>query len=491
LRNNEDRSPYIWALAATTTLERYNVKNDEWFTTPAFTAITGFAAGAGATFVPSAGPSGLVAGSPTTTSFTLATLPFSASVGVNQLANRGDGTRGYRMRVMSNGAGNSGKTEEVLITANTSGTAPLVTFTPALTFTPTATDRYEIFSGRILVVGSGTLAATTVKAFDIAVETMSGNLTSTNLAATIGTDYTAVMLDETYVPSTRSPGDGFFGNLIATGSAGTTLTGTVAGLDSALATNEFRNFQVRIVTDAAIPTAVGQRRKITSHTAGPSPVYTVPTWTVTPSTTATFVIENNNDLLVWTNAATVTYSYAVGGFAADAAWSTAAVLGGASQYANPGTAMGAGCMAALAFGITLDTAKNARYSHIFRFRGAATTTLELFDIAAAATGTWTTLAAYGGLPNTTFTTGSCSVYDGSTMSGKYMYISANATQRFLRFDVLNRVLEPWGTLRFTQSTAVVGGKLAMSVFIDGATKVGILFLQRSNGTEMFSMILSR
>ena len=67
--------------------------------------------------------------------------------------------------------------------------------------------------------------------------------------------------------------------------------------------NEYRNFQIRIVEDTVNPTAVGQRRNITSHTAGASPVYTVPAWTVTPSANANFVIENNGDrILLWASA---------------------------------------------------------------------------------------------------------------------------------------------------------------------------------------------
>ena len=71
--------------------------------------------------------------------------------------------------------------------------------------------------------------------------------------------------------------------------------------------NEYRNFQIRIVQDTVNPTAVGQRRNITSHTAGASPVYTVPAWTVTPSANAIFVIENNGDrILYWGSASSST-----------------------------------------------------------------------------------------------------------------------------------------------------------------------------------------
>lgn len=50
--------------------------------------------------------------------------------------------------------------------------------------------------------------------------------------------------------------------------------------------------------------------KSQSHTAGPSAVYTVPAWTVTPSASAVFVIENNSDrILLWTSVSTSTFTY--------------------------------------------------------------------------------------------------------------------------------------------------------------------------------------
>lgn len=53
--------------------------------------------------------------------------------------------------------------------------------------------------------------------------------------------------------------------------------------------------------DTVNPTAVGQRRNIASHTAGPSAVYTVSSnWPVQLSASAVFVIENNGDrILLW------------------------------------------------------------------------------------------------------------------------------------------------------------------------------------------------
>jgi hypothetical protein len=74
--------------------------------------------------------------------------------------------------------------------------------------------------------------------------------------------------------------------------------------------NEFRNFQLRVITDATAPTSVGQRNRISSHTAGPSVVYTMATtWGVTPSSSAVYVLEYPNDLVLSAATATTTYTY--------------------------------------------------------------------------------------------------------------------------------------------------------------------------------------
>lgn len=58
------------------------------------------------------------------------------------LANRGgSGDYGYKIRVIGKTAG---KVEERFIIGNTGGTTPTVTLDAPLSFTPTATDTYEI-----------------------------------------------------------------------------------------------------------------------------------------------------------------------------------------------------------------------------------------------------------------------------------------------------------------------------------------------------------
>lgn len=501
LRNNAYADPYLYHQASTTTLELYHKLNDEWFISRAFTAVgVTPAAGSGMLFVPSHGPAGTVGASPATGNITLAALPNSASVGINELANRGDGL-GYVIRVIDKAGGASGKIEERRIVANTAGTTPTVYFDAPLSFTPTAGATYEILSGRVYILSSGTTAAGYWKAYDIATNTISGNLSVTNLAATIGLDFDAVSLDEAYTPYDRAPGEGMVDGgaavydvtrkcIQATAAGATSITGS--GMPAALVANEYSNFQIRIVEDTTTPTAVGQRARISSHTAGATGVFTVPSWpTATPSGAAKFVVEQNNDLLVWTNGALVTYSYKAGAWAADANWSTAAAAGGAGQYANPPVAMGAGAMAVGSWAIVPDTPRLARQGRIWWFRGAANATLYYLDIAAGATGVWSSSLNYGKVSSTTFTTGTCGAPDPRTNQGRYFYICVNGTQRFLRFDLLRGVLEPWAYLRYAPGTAVVGGKLATAGFIDGTTKLGFLYHLQCTSANLFSVALQR
>lgn len=488
LRNNEDRHPLIYFNSSIATFNFYNTKNDEWLSLASPVLASAFIAGF---FMSAQGPRGTIAAGATTTSFTLTTaLP--ATVGVNQLANRGDG-RGFKVRIIGNSAGGSGRTEERLIVANTSGTTPTIVVDSAFSFTPAVGDAYEFLSGRVFMLGTSN-AAGSWKYYDVLTNSFSGNLATTNLpAAWVSSNL--IGLDELLVPFDRNPGEGFFGALTATASAATTLTGQAVGGDAGVVLNQYRNFQIRIVQDTATPTAAGQRRNITSHTAGPSPVYTVPAWTVTPSATATYVIENNGDrIIAWMNGTTQTSTYTIAGNAWDANITFAV------RPSSPGSAL----MSQHAFSIEPDTASppNARQSHIFSFRGDVTANLDLFDIAGAATGLWTSTIIYGN-SSSTFSGQTSSTQDPATMQGRYMYIDpgGNATpiaQRMYRFDMKNRVLEQSTFLRINVFTSVIAQnpkRLAYTVFIDGNTKLSFIYYNVLNSVStlqlMFGLPITR
>lgn len=477
-RNNEDRHPEIF-FTTTTTIDRYSMKNDEWNTDTSKPTLSG-ATGAGicSIFMPSWGPRGTLAAGATTTSVVLSTaLP--AAVGVNTLANRGDG-RGFKIRIVDNAAGASGKIEERIIVANTGGTTPTIYLDSALSFTPTTGSVYEILSGRLYLLGGGAVQAGIWKYYDVATNSMSGNLSTTNLVSA-SVEGNLLGLDELLVPVDRAPSEGYFGNLICTARAAGTITGQAAGGDAGVLANEYRNFQIRIVQDTTAPTSVGQRRRITSHTAGASPVYTLASnWTVQPTVGATYVIENDDDKIIyWSNASTTTFNYNI---SADT-WDT-------TTWAVRSNSGGQGAWVAPSYGLSitdLGAGKTARNSFVYLSRGGATNTVDLFDIAGAATGAWTAaIVVYPNTPN--FLVGTSAIYDPSTNSGRYAYINLRGTSRNLRFDVRDRAFEPWAYIPFASSANVPGAKMANCLFIDGSTKLSFITYFRTVASGAFSEV---
>lgn len=479
------RHPFHFYLSAATILDVYSPLNDEWITLGSPALAGTFGAGAVCDFHPSQGPRGTIAAGATTTSVTLSTV-LPATVAANQLANEGRGY-GVRIRIIGSSAGGSGKTETRTIVGNTAGTAPQIWVDTPFTFTPAAGDTYEILAGRLYMLSAGALAAGVWKYYDVATNSYSASLATTNLPATIGTDSSLVVLAENHVSNSRTPGNGFFGTatydggqkecIQATASSSTTITGSA--MPSDLAANEYRNFQVRIVEDATTPTSVGQRRRIASHTSGAAGVFTVAAFAVTPSATAKFVVENDDDkILLFSSATTVVYNYSISGNA----WDT-------TTWAAP-VAHGAGVYAIQSFGITRDVGLQGRHSNIFRVRGGAVAAIDVLDIAGGATGVWTNDIPYTNR-TTTFTTGTSGAYDPWTLGGRYFYLTVSGTQRHVRFDMLNRTLEPGTYLRYPQSTAVAGCKSAFSVFEDGATKISQLTIMGNTLAYGFSTLIQR
>lgn len=503
MRSDVSRNPFAYNLISAGVLNRYNIVTKSWQL--AVNPGLGGAVGAGSTsvFAPSFGAVGTIAAGATTTSFTLSTaLP--AAVGVNMLANRGgSGDYGFKIRIIDTVAG---KTEERFIVGNSAGTTPTITVDNAFTFTPASGARYELLSGRVMMLSAGTLAATIFRSFEVASNALT-SLGNTNLPATIGTDSAALVLDEQYTPYDTEPGEGMIKGsavydsnlvsrkaLVATVSAASTLTGQAVDGDAVVAANEFRNFQIRIVQDTVTPAAVGQRRIIASHTAGPSAVYTLGTaWSVTPSASAKFVIELPNVLLLRSSATTTVYTYNYGdapinngtnSIAANA-WST--TYFGAAPAAN-----GAGCLWAPSFGIKPDPARNARHSHCHFFRGGAVATADTLDIAGGTTGVWASSIVYDGAISAfnAGTTGHYSPYGGE---GRFCYINiyvASAVNQLFRFDVQNRVLSPHTPTDFLQSgTAAVGGRMAAYAAIDGSDKYDVVLLQSHASTVAQELVV--
>jgi hypothetical protein len=492
MRNDISRNPFVYQLASATILNRFNgiTKGWQFLGSPALGGT--FGAGAGMVFAPSFSLVGVVGAGSTTSLVTTNTV--ITAVGVNMLANRGgSGEYGFRVRITGNSVGGSGKVEERWIVGNTSGTKPTLSLDTALTFTPAAGDTYEILGGRLFMLSAGALAATIFRSYEVSTNTLA-SLTNTNLPATISTDFSGIALDEQYVPYDRKPGEGFIVGagtydasgivkncLTATNSAAGTLTGQATAGDASVLANEYRNFQIRIVEDTAIPTAVGQRRIIASHTAGASPVYTLGSnWAVIPSATAKYVIEYPNQLLVWSSATAVTYTYNyTNATQNNGTNSIAAGAWSITYFGNRGGNMGAGCTSFASFGIEPDVNKNARHSHIFSFRGGNVNTLDMLDIAGGTTGLWSDAIDYDGKAPL-LNTGSCGKYAPVDNEGRFGYINiyvASVTNQIYRFDVKNRVLQAFTPTDWIQAgTAAAGDRVATYCAIDGSDKYTLVFL---------------
>jgi hypothetical protein len=490
-RTNSTQSPFVYQLVSNSVLNRYNIITKAWQLAVANPLTAGtFGAGSTSAQAPSFGAVGTIAAGATTTSVTLSTaLP--TAVGLNMLANRGgSGELGYRLRIIDTTAG---RTEERWIVGNTASATPVITVDAAFSFTPASGARYEILCGRLFMLGSGLVAAGVFRSFEPASNTLA-NRGTTNLPATLTTDSAMIVLDEQYGPFDMKPGEGFIlgthetdsvggGRLaiIATASAAGSITGRASGGDAVVAANEFRNFQIRIVEDTVTPGAVGQRRMIASHTAGPSPVYTLgANWTTTPSSSAKFVIELPNLIVLRTTANTTTYTYnytdatinnGTNSIAADA-WST-------TYFGTAPAANAAGCLWAPSFGIQPDAARNARHSFCYFFRGGSVT-LDVLDIAGGTAGLWTGGITYGGNVNT-FGAGTTGAYCPCGEEGRYTYVNvfvASQLSQMYRFDAKNRAFTPYAATDFIQTgTATQGGRMAAVAAIDGTDKYGVVLLQ--------------
>ena len=492
LRSDLSRNPFVYQTVSNTVMNRYNIVTKSWQPMASMALAGTFGAGAASAFVPSLGLVGTIAAGATTTSVVLSTaLP--TAVGLNMLANRGgSGEYGFKLRIIDTVAG---KTAERYIEANTAGTTPTIRVASSFGFTPSSGARYEIVAGRLFSLGAGTTAANIWRSFEVASNTLSSGLSTTNLPATIGTDSDIMVLDEQYTPYNCSPGDGMVKGaynydsgvvqryaLTATAAGASSLTGQATLGDAVVAANEYRNFQIRIVEDTVNTTAVGQRRIIASHTAGPSPVYTLGTaWSVTPSSSAKFVIELPNLMLVRSTGNTTVYTYNYGDATVNNGTNSIAANAWSTTYFGVAPAAnGAGGVWMPSWGIQPDAARNARHSFCYFHRGGGAFSLDVLDIAGGTTGLWTGAVVFDG--NTTaLNVGSCGSYSPFENEGRMFYINAyvaSANNQFFRFDVQNRVLSPYTNTDFIQAgTAALGKRVAAYAALDGTDTYDVVMMQ--------------
>lgn len=529
LRNNDYGHPIVYYNGTSTNFSFYNQKNDAWgcIFNSGFGLGGTFGVGSTSVFVPSFSPKGLLTNSGNTTTKITLNTALPASVTINQLANRGDG-KGFIIRIIGNGIGGSGKIEERRVIANTSGTTPTLILDVPLSFTPnnTNSDSYEFLSGSYLSLNTGALTAGQFRRYDVLTSSYY-SLSTTSLIATVpATSNLLYAIDEGYVPCNRLCGEGMLvgastygsnavtnlagtingamGCLLATSSAAGTLTGQTVLGDANIIANQFRNYQIRIVEDTVIPDAVGQRRKITSHTAGVSPVYTLASnWTVTPSTDCKYVIENWTENVIaliggQANVYNYTHSNYTGG--------TADTWSSATWAVKPNSLQTTGAFGFHSFGIVPDELNISKCSNIHLFRGASST-FDTFDIAGGVTGLWTASNSIKDYAGSTYDAVAASdvthvAYNPHTQEGKYVYLftgtnsSSTTLQRSaVRFDCKTFKAEKIAGMRSVSgSTTTNSASNAswISLYQDGATKIAFYNTHKPLiGSDFWQLMLIR
>ncbi len=492
-RNDATALPILFHLVSATVFNYFSPYSNGY----AFSmspGLSAFGAGSATIFCPSMGPRGSIGAGCSTTKLVTTTVITSVPSNAWALTD----SFGLRIRVVGL---TSGIIEERYVIGNTSGTTPSVYLNQPLSFTPAVGDLYELLSGRVYMLGT-TAGATQFRYYDLATLAM---VSAGNTTLTIATDSSMQCLDEQYVPYDRKPGEGFLigagtydavgtskGCLTATATAAGTLTGEALAGDFGVIANEYRNFQIRIVEDIVTPAAVGQRRTIASHTAGPSPVYTLGSnWATTPTATAKYVIENPNVIILFTVAAgTSTYTYNYTPATINNGTNTiASGAFSATYFGVRGTVVAAGTFSLPSWShqptTNADGTRLTRHSYIYSFRGGATT-LDMLDIAGGVTGAWTNALVYQS-QGTSFSTGSGGRMAPVDQGGQWGYIILNNSNLVYRFNVKYLTMQSWALLPTQAGTAAVGERIEIVTYQNaaGTDKMGLVFVQSHLATALY------
>ncbi len=351
----------------------------------------------------------------------------------------------------------------------TLGPNAIITVTPASSVAFSATTQFQFFSGSLWFFNAGTVAVG-FAVYDIATNTWTQR-SVTGLPTAWGTEAQLVSTPS----SSSNNGLGFVNGTASAGATSTITTGFTFLL------NQWTNYQIRIISG----TGAGQIRTISSNTAGANSVITVSSaWTTVPDATSVFRIEGNDDFfyLLGNNAVTM-YRYSISGntwttLSPTAARAGALAAGGTADWIDAVADSSWTSGAYPNHYTTTLICQNGRY--IYSFRGGGTSTLDVYDIAA---NTWISNILYGN-QNETFTTGSCAV-DGNGM----IYIMKEATGRIYKFDVALNELQPFTTSPVPQGAAVVGDKMFLQRYIDGATTITYLYMLAQNSNVLTRYIV--
>jgi hypothetical protein len=419
-------------VTSNTAAHLYNPSEDAWAQVPSPALAGTFGAGAcGIAHSWSTG-STVAAASLTATSGTTSTIV------TNQTLARD--LRGYSVQILS--GPNAGAT--LTISSNTIGTNATITV-PAQASAFSASTVFRLMTPRFYVLGAGTLASGSFRVYDFATNTWQ-TLSQTGLPASVATDGRLVS-----TPSWI----GTDYNSMATGTATSATSTTLVNSAKNWTPSQWVNAQVRITGG----TGAGQIRTITANDATS---ITVATWTTTPDATSTYAISGNDDFLYFLgNNAVTLYRYSISANT----WST--LTPGAARSGAPGAGMSGSWISQ-----STDSAWTAENSiingrRIYSFRGAASTTLDYYDIAA---NTWVSALTYA--PATeTLTTGTK-----WALIRDQIYVQKDATGRWFRYNVVTSEQDGWSVMPALQGAALLGDTAWDVRFIDGATEVAYVYM---------------
>lgn len=446
-----DSAYYVGGASA---IWNYNADNDSWLQIPNSGIAGTFAAGSCGEFRVISAPGGTF--DKTATGGTTSTIQTNLTITRDCI--------GYDVMVVGGtGIGYVGS-----ITSVRMGPNSIITVSPANSIAFDATTVFRVYGGSLWFFNAGTTAVG-FSVYDRITNTWTAR-SVTNLPTAWGTDGQLVSTG-----SRSSANDAGFTAGSVSSSTATTLTDATK---STWPTNGWTNYQVRILTGAG----KGQIRTIASNTSNTITVSSA--WTINPDATSTYRVEGNDDnFYLIGNNSIATYKFSV-------AANTWTVL--APTVARAAGA-GAGCSTDWVSSVTDSTWHDESYGHfystslmrqngryIYSLRGGATSTLDVYDIAA---NTWINDVQYGQKMET-FTTGSCSINDNGCL-----YIQKDATGRIYRLDVARNVMEPYVTNPNPQGTAVVGSKMFISTYNDGGDDIKFLYTIANTRAELVRWIM--
>lgn len=295
------------------------------------------------------------------------------------------------------------------------------------------------------------------------------------------------------------------------------LTGQASGGDATVLANQYRNYQIRIVEDTAIPTAVNQIRRIGWHSAGASPKYMLTAaWTVTPSATCKYVIENWQDciLLPQQNTSNGMLTYKVTNFAQDChqlydTWSSSATF---SNVNVPAASLANYAVHFFGYDNPNDLSKSFRSSFITCQTSVNPPAWATYDISGDFKGIWLAgiKQSYGTLAANAYTLMPSYEYNPHTNNGEEFYHFMHSSQistgphafgRIKGSSGVEAALPPLrapygyiGATGWTASTNGYGNRLGLGLYVnptDPTDKIPALYYSKSTSlySELYELLL--